>query len=179
MTEHTRIVDGRVFIGDREMTRIYADDDEEVLTGTYDCYGFKPGERKLLERRLEREEMAKSKPNGKHEEKPKRGVRSQPLPGMEQARSKRLDNLCESIAEHRERMNAARTEEQSDVSAALQEMQKKGIHTFKHNGVELARVPGAEKLRVRLTKDHGDASDEDLEDGDEFDDERTEATAAD
>lgn len=170
-----------MFIGDREMTRIYAADDEDVLSGSYDCYGFKPGERKLLERRLEREQMAKSKPNGKHEEKPKRGARSQPLPGMEQARSRKLDNLCESIAEHRERMNAARTEEQSDISAALQEMQKKGIHTFKHNGVELARVPGAEKLRVRLTKDHGDASDDDLEDGDadEFDGISAQAAAGD
>lgn len=177
MREEPRIVDGRVMVGDREMTRIYEPDDPLVLDGTYDIYGFKPAERRALER--EAQHMAKSKPNGKANGHGKKGERSQPLPGMEQVRSKRLDNLCESIAEHRATMNAARTEEQSDISAALHEMQKKGIHTFKHNGVELARVPGAEKLRVRLTKDHGDAGDEDLDDtGREYDEERSEAVAA-
>ena len=29
---------------------------------------------------------------------------------------------------------------------------------YKHGGVELARVPGADKLRIRLTDDDGDAS---------------------
>jgi len=110
--------------------------------------------------------------------KPNGSARSEPLPGMEQLRNKRLDNLCESIAEHRERMNAARVEEQSDIVAALQEMQKKNIHTFKHNGVELARVPGAEKLRVRMTKDHGDAGDDDLND-DEITDDQPEGDSAD
>lgn len=161
---------------------IFDADDPLVLNGTYDREGYKPGERariaKAEKRREEEERMAKSKTqanaNGKTSETT-RGARSTPLPGMEQIRSKRLDNLCESIAEQREKMNSARVEEQSDIAAALQEMQKRGIHTFKHNGVELARVPGAEKLRVRLTKDNGDASDEDLEQSDEFDEERRDA----
>lgn len=158
-------------------TKIFAADDPLVTSGTYDVYGYTPAERRLQQRR-ERDEMAKkSKPNGKsHDEPAKRGARSQPLPGMEGVRSKRLDNLCESIGEHREKMNAARTEEQSDIVAALQEMQKKKISVYKHGGVELARVPGAEKLRVRLTKEQGDADVDDLEDG-EFAAERRAATA--
>lgn len=99
----------------------------------------------------------------------KPGARSQVLPGMEQARDRRLDNLCESIAEHRGVMNRARVEEQSDIAAALQHMVKKGTSVYKHGGVELARVPGAERLRVRLTKEQGDADADDLETGEHDD----------
>lgn len=99
------------------------------------------------------------------EKKP--GARSQVLPGLEQVRDRKLDNLCESIAEHRRVMNAARVEEQSDVAAALQHMVKKSSSVYKHGGVELARVPGAERLRVRLTKETGDADADDLETSDD------------
>lgn len=123
--------------------------------------------------------MAKKKPQkapaGRLVKKP--GARSQVLPGLEQVRDRRLDNLCESMAEHRRAMNAARTEEVTDIAAALQHMVKKGISVYKHGGIELARVPGAERLRVRLTKEQGDADADDLETGDdagggEFDKER-------
>ena len=55
-------------------------------------------------------------------------------------------------------MNKAKTEEKGLINSALQEMQAKKITTYHHAGIELARVPGAEKLRVRLTKaaDEGD-----------------------
>lgn len=109
----------------------------------------------------------------------KRGPRSQALPGMDQVRNTRLDNLCEGMAEHRRVMNAARTDEQGDIVAALQEMQRKKIGVYRHAGIELARVPGAEKLRVRLTKEEGDADAGDLEDGGEFAEERRAAVAAD
>ncbi len=92
--------------------------------------------------------------------------RSQSLPGMEQVRSQRLDNLCESIFDERETMNGAKTEEQGLIQSALQEMQKRGVPLYRHARVELARVPGAEKLRVRVTKEEGDASAEDLEPSD-------------
>lgn len=83
---------------------------------------------------------------------------------MESVRNKRLDNLCESIVEHREALNSAKRDEQGDIQAALQVMQKANITVYKHGGVALARVPGAEKLQVRLTKEHGDAGDGDLVD---------------
>ncbi len=85
---------------------------------------------------------------------------------MEQVRSRKLDNVCEGIGDERQRMNEAKSEEQGLIQAALQEMQRTGIQVYKHGGVELARVPGAEKLRVRLTKDQGDAGAEDLEPAD-------------
>lgn len=104
---------------------------------------------------------------------------------MEQARNRRLDNFCEAIAEHRAAKNDATQREQSDISGALQEMQRANQTVYKHAGVELARVPGAEKLRVRLVKGEGDADEGDLETGDgeaadggdagEFADERREA----
>lgn len=84
--------------------------------------------------------------------------RSVPLPGMEQARYTRLDALCEAISDTRAQMNQLRTDEAADERAALAEMRKPragkpdGILTYRHAGVELARVPGEEKLRVRTTK---------------------------
>ncbi len=105
------------------------------------------------------------RPRLKDPKKP--GARSQVLPGLEQVRDRRLDNLCESMAEHRRAMNTARVEEHSDIAAALQHMVKKGVSVYKHGGIELARVPGAERLRVRLTKETGDADADDLETGDD------------
>lgn len=104
------------------------------------------------------------KPKGKG--KVKRGVRSQVLPGMEQVRSRKLDNLCEGIADCRGQKNAAVTEEKSLDASALQVMVQQGITVYRHGGVELARIPGAEKLRVRMTKEEGDAGAEDLEPSD-------------
>ena len=99
----------------------------------------------------------------KSTKRPAPHARSQTLPGLEGTRNGKLDNLCEGIAEVRARMNAARQEESGLVVSALQQMVAKKVTVYKHNGVELARVPGAEKLRVRLVKEHGDADDADLE----------------
>lgn len=60
-------------------------------------------------------------------------------------------------------MNTAKTEETGLVASALQTMVKKGVSVYKHGGVELARVPGAERLRVRLVKEQGDADADDLD----------------
>lgn len=60
-------------------------------------------------------------------------------------------------------MNRARTDEQADIQAALTEMVAKGVPVYRHAKIELVRVPGAEKLRVRVTKEEGDAGAEDLE----------------
>lgn len=90
---------------------------------------------------------------------PKRSPRSEVLPGLEPVRSKPLDNICEAIGDCRTQMNTAATEEERLRSNALQHMQKRNITVHRHAGVELVRVPGGgEKLRVRLTKEEGDAS---------------------
>lgn len=86
-----------------------------------------------------------------------KGPRSQSLPGMSEVRNTRLDNICEGIAEERQQKNAADLEEKQLTSTALQVMQSSKISAYRHAGVELARVPGAEKLRVRLTKETGDS----------------------
>lgn len=93
---------------------------------------------------------------------------------MEHVRNKRLDNLCESIAEHRAAKNDAAVGEQQDIAAALQVMQRDGVSVYRHARVELARVPGAEKLRVRLTKEEGDAGEADLAQGHADTDEESE-----
>src|SRR5260221_6386643 len=67
--------------------------------------------------------------------KPKKGPRSQSLPGMEQVRNARLDNVCEDIAEERRKMNAAKIEEQASIQAALQIMQGAGVQVYKHDGI--------------------------------------------
>ena len=111
----------------------------------------------------------KSKPNGRAADsgrsKKSKGTkpRSQPLPGMDRVRSGKLDNICEGIGDERETMNKARTEEKNLILSALKVMQEKNISVYKHAKIELARVPGAEKLRVRMVKEEGDAGEEDLE----------------
>lgn len=96
----------------------------------------------------------RGKPNGAM----RRGPRSQPLPGMENVRAGALDNLCEGIGDCRDTMNVASVEEKKLIASALKQMQKRNLSVYRHARVELARVPGAEKLRVRVTKEEGDAS---------------------
>lgn len=78
----------------------------------------------------------------------------------------RLDRICEAIGDERDKINRAHREEKGYVQGALQVMQQSGISVYRHAGVELARIPGAEKLRVRLTKETGDADAQDLEPAD-------------
>jgi hypothetical protein len=89
---------------------------------------------------------------------------------MESVRSKRLDNICEAIGEERRAVNAAKQEEVGLIASALQVMQREDVTVYRHARVELSRVPGAEKLRVRLTKEDGDADASDLESDDTTDD---------
>jgi hypothetical protein len=83
----------------------------------------------------------------------KKMPRSQPLPGMEQVRNRNLDRACESIGESRDQMNRIRREEADDLRGALREMHDKNVVVYRHAGVELVRVPGEEKIRVRTTKE--------------------------
>ena len=85
-----------------------------------------------------------------------RSPRSQVLPGLEQTRNARLDALCESIGDCRDIINAKKDEEKSAVQAACAEMERKDLVVHRHARVELVLVPGAAKLRVRMTKEQGD-----------------------
>ena len=88
----------------------------------------------------------------------KKTARSQNLPGMEQVRNARLDSFCESIGDEREAMNKARLEEKGLKQAAVDEMTRKGVTVYRHATIELALIPGAAKLRIRVTKEEGDAT---------------------
>lgn len=80
-----------------------------------------------------------------------RQPRAEPLPGMGEVRIKALDEICTTIAETRESINALRAEEVDNESAAMGLMRKHEKVAWRHAGVELVRVPGEEKLRVRTT----------------------------
>lgn len=73
-------------------------------------------------------------------------------------RNGRLDNFCESIGEDRKRIAQLKADEQGSIQGALKEMKAKNVGAYKHAGVELAFVPGADKLRVRLTNDDSDSA---------------------
>ncbi len=81
------------------------------------------------------------------------------LPGFEQVRSRKLDHICEGIAEERRVKNAATVEENSLIAAAQKVMEghDPALMAYKHGGVELVLVPGSSRIRVRLVKDTGDA----------------------
>lgn len=82
-----------------------------------------------------------------------RQPRPAPLPGMENARIRPLDDICTSIAETREQMNTLRQEETGLETTALKLMRKHQKTAWRHAGVELIRVPGEEKLRVRTARE--------------------------
>lgn len=103
-----------------------------------------------------------TKPDSPARRRARQGV----LPGTESVRSDKLDALCEGIGDERDKMNAARLECQTLIAAALELMTKKNLTVYRHDRIELARIPGADKLRVRVTKEEGDADDTDHDDGD-------------
>lgn len=116
----------------------------------------KRGKDKPPKRKQSRKEVEKAL-SGPVRRKPA-GPRSQALPGMGRVRDVKLDNLCESIGEARDKMNTAKVDERSDVQAALKRMQSRNLNVYRHSKVELSRVPGGEKLRVRVVKEESDAS---------------------
>ncbi|CAB4187273.1 hypothetical protein UFOVP1601_16 [uncultured Caudovirales phage] len=93
--------------------------------------------------------MAKKAKAEKTEKTPK----SKPLPGMEEAIHTRLNTLCEQISETRAQVNQLRGEDNDLCRHALAYMHDNKVRTYRFAGVELARVPGEEKLRVRTSKE--------------------------
>jgi hypothetical protein len=88
-------------------------------------------------------------------------LKAQALPGMEQVRHVKLDRLCEGISECRAEMNEQRSIEGEKCRAALVYMHDNKVTTYRFAGVELVRVPGEEKLRVRTTKESATLETED------------------
>lgn len=83
--------------------------------------------------------------------------RSVPLPGMEDTRISALDDVAESIAEVREQMNDLRQREAEHLRSALNLMREHNKTAWRAAGVEMVRVPGEEKLRVRTSKEKATA----------------------
>lgn len=107
--------------------------------------------KKAAKRKAGKPAKAKGKARAPRTRKP--GPRSQTLPGMEQVRIARLDNLCEAIAETRGEINDLKATEIGNEQAALKVMQANDVMAYKHGGVQLLRVPGDEKLSVRTSKE--------------------------
>lgn len=63
-----------------------------------------------------------------------------------------LGPCCEAIADARAQAADARDLEKDQKTIAHQAMKKEDRTSFRSHGIELARVPGEEKLRVRATK---------------------------
>jgi len=84
-----------------------------------------------------------------------RTPRQQPL--IEGVRIKPLDDVAATIGDLRDQMNALRTDEAEQLKVALELMREHKRTTWNHAGVELVRVPGVEKLRVRTSKDKATA----------------------
>lgn len=71
-----------------------------------------------------------------------------------------LDRLCAKLSLVRESKNDLATEEKGLIQDALRRMKDANVVTYKAHGVELVRVQGDEKVRVRLVDDdNGGAAD--------------------
>lgn len=79
---------------------------------------------------------------------------------MEEARHTALDRFCERIGEIRDELNTLRGDEGDQSRSALSYMRAAGVTSYRHAGVELVRVPGEEKLRVRTSKEQATAETE-------------------
>jgi hypothetical protein len=113
--------------------------------GRYLHVGGKPDPTKKLGTSAARQDAARKKA---------RGPRSQalPLPGGLGKRIQALDDAAAAIGDIRDQMAELRADEQGHKRTALNLMRKHDRTTWRHAGVELARVPGEEKLRIRKTK---------------------------
>jgi hypothetical protein len=72
---------------------------------------------------------------------------------MGEVRIRSLDEICVSIAETRASINELKGEETGLEQTALSLMRKHDKTAWRHSGVELVRVPGEEKLRVRTSQE--------------------------
>lgn len=81
-----------------------------------------------------------------------------PLPGLEDlGLIPALDRVCGTLADIRHELNELRGQEKEEVVTALRELRKASRTAYKSHGIELVRVAGDEKVRVRLVKGEGAA----------------------
>lgn len=107
-----------------------------------------------------------AKPARHHQPVPRR-PKTPALPGLEDmAAVPSLDRICSSLADIRFQLNEARQQEKERAVDALRELRKHGRTTYKSHGIELVRVAGDEKVRVRVVAGSG-AADVDEEGGGE------------
>lgn len=83
----------------------------------------------------------------------RKAPRTPALPGMENLGQIRdLDNSCRRLADIRHQMGDLRADEAAEMQTSLNAMRKHNRTSYRQHGVELVRVPGEEKLRVRTSK---------------------------
>jgi len=134
-------------------------------------WGFAPKEADMAKR----SKSAKVTKNTKKKSTPARRPRQVPLNGMEDVRIRSLDDCAASIAEIRDQMNDLRGQEADQLRRALTLMRKHERETWRAAGVELVRVPGEEKLRVRTSKEQATAEVEEEEQDEQVDQDAAEA----
>lgn len=83
----------------------------------------------------------------------RRSARSQTLPGMAQVRDAKLDEICESIGDGLDQINQGTEDVNDGKSAALARLHARGLQAYRHAGVRVTLVPGAEKVSVKREKD--------------------------
>jgi len=89
--------------------------------------------------------------------------RDQTLPGLEDTRDAILDDCCANLSSIRAKINALKADDAAEMQTALTRMQHKtakhpsGRFSYRGSGVELARVSGEEKLRVRTSSEKATA----------------------
>lgn len=97
----------------------------------------------------------------------RRRPKTLPRPGMEDLGAvQSLDRVCSTLADIRHDLNELRGTEKEEIVTALREMRKANRQAYKSHGIELVRVAGDEKVRVRLVKGEGAADVEDEPDTD-------------
>ena len=97
----------------------------------------------------------------------RRAPKNTPLPGMEGiGQIAVLDNCCRRISEIRAEKNDLVADEAAEEQVALNALRKHNRTSYRQHGVELVRVPGEEKLRVRTSKGGATAETEEPEPAD-------------
>lgn len=88
------------------------------------------------------------------------GPRAQalPIPGGVGRRIQALDDCAAALGEIRDEMAELRAQEKDQMSTALKIMRERDRTTWRHAGIEMSRVAGEEKLRVRKSKEQATAS---------------------
>ncbi len=77
-------------------------------------------------------------------------IKDVPLPGLEDFKDRQLSELASAVADERHNQNESKATEAGLLQAVQKRMKSLGRSTFKAHGVEFVRVPGDEKLRVRV-----------------------------